>query len=265
MSTRRAGRKRGSGSGGKKGNSAGTGTTQKQAKDNVALALDILRRVTVKTDLNGIFSEQNSAINDIDEAIEKLQRLRNKIAMDRMGQDEENRQASASDRKRAKSADGENDSTASKRAKVDEEVVELAKSGIRNKETNQAIRNLRTDFEERYLDVVRSVYFRNRQRDSADATPSSSTDRTDSLSSLDFIIPDAGFLSSKLRVTNPFEWWSPLEIALFESALQCFGKKFGRVSKVIPSKTTRQVIDFYYTWKKTSHYGRWKETYKVLV
>lgn len=40
------------------------------------------------------------------------------------------------------------------------------------------------------------------------------------------------------------------------------GKDFYAISKELEGrKTTKQIIDFYYLWKKTTHYKKWKKTY----
>jgi hypothetical protein len=70
-----------------------------------------------------------------------------------------------------------------------------------------------------------------------------------------------GFMKSPLRRPTIIEKWSPYEIAIFEASLLHYGKEFHTVSKQIESKTTKEVIDFYYVWKKTDHYKRWKETF----
>jgi len=70
-----------------------------------------------------------------------------------------------------------------------------------------------------------------------------------------------GFLKSPLRRPTVIEKWSPYEIAIFEGSLFRFGKEFRRASQQIGTKTTREVIDFYYVWKKTAHYKKWKEQY----
>ncbi len=57
------------------------------------------------------------------------------------------------------------------------------------------------------------------------------------------------------------EQWSPYEIAVFEAAVGHYGKDFRAVQKEICSKSCREVIDFYYIWKKTAHYERWKKSY----
>jgi hypothetical protein len=69
------------------------------------------------------------------------------------------------------------------------------------------------------------------------------------------------YIQSKLRRGSVLERWSPLEIATFEAALSIHGKVFDKVQKEIRSKTCQEVIDFYYVWKKTEHYARWKEEY----
>lgn len=70
-----------------------------------------------------------------------------------------------------------------------------------------------------------------------------------------------GYLTSPLRRPTIIETWSPYEISLFEASLLHHGKEFAKVSKIIKSKTTKEVIDFYYIWKKTKHYKKWKEQY----
>ena len=38
-----------------------------------------------------------------------------------------------------------------------------------------------------------------------------------------------------------------------------YGKIFHEVQKVVKTKTTKEIIEFYYIWKKTSHYKKWKQ------
>jgi hypothetical protein len=70
-----------------------------------------------------------------------------------------------------------------------------------------------------------------------------------------------GYLKSPLRRPTIIEKWSPCEIALFEAALLHHGKEFHTVSKEIRTKSTKEVVDFYYIWKKTAHYKKWKEQF----
>ena len=77
---------------------------------------------------------------------------------------------------------------------------------------------------------------------------------------LDGVSP-LGYLKSPLRRPTVIERWSPYEIAMFEAALTHHGKEFHKVSREIGTKNTREVIDFYYTWKKTAHYKKWKKIY----
>ena len=56
--------------------------------------------------------------------------------------------------------------------------------------------------------------------------------------------------------------WSPYEIALFESAICLVGKHFTQIAAVVRTKGTPECIEFYYTWKKSSHYQSWKAAYK---
>lgn len=69
------------------------------------------------------------------------------------------------------------------------------------------------------------------------------------------------FIKSPLRRPSVIEKWSPYEVALFEGAMLHYGKEFHLVSREIKTKTTKEVIDFYYVWKKTAHYKKWKDHY----
>ena len=70
-----------------------------------------------------------------------------------------------------------------------------------------------------------------------------------------------GFLKSPLRRPTIVEMWSPYEIAVFEGAMLHYGKEFHLISKAIGTKATTEVIDFYYVWKKTAHYKKWKDQF----
>jgi hypothetical protein len=69
------------------------------------------------------------------------------------------------------------------------------------------------------------------------------------------------FLKSPLRRPSIIEKWSPYEVSVFEGSLLHYGKEFHLVSREIKTKSTKEVIDFYYIWKKTAHYKKWKEQY----
>lgn len=71
-----------------------------------------------------------------------------------------------------------------------------------------------------------------------------------------------GVLTSPLRRPSVVEKWSPYEIAVFESALSLYGKHFHQVQKVVRTKTCKEIVEFYYIWKKTSHYKVWKRQYE---
>jgi hypothetical protein len=62
-----------------------------------------------------------------------------------------------------------------------------------------------------------------------------------------------------LRVPHVFENWSPREIAIFETWICKFGKNFNLFSKFIKTKNTREVVEFYFWWKNTSHYKIWQQ------
>lgn len=71
-----------------------------------------------------------------------------------------------------------------------------------------------------------------------------------------------GYLESNIRRRHIWEDWSPREIALFEAALTLYGKDFSRIARLhLPNKCTKDVVAFYYVWKKTKHYQEWKRQY----
>ncbi len=70
-----------------------------------------------------------------------------------------------------------------------------------------------------------------------------------------------GLLTSPLRRPTVVEKWSPYEIAIFESSIALCGKQFHEIQKIVKSKNTKEIIEFYYVWKKTAHYKVWKREY----
>lgn len=71
-----------------------------------------------------------------------------------------------------------------------------------------------------------------------------------------------GVLNSCLFRERIEDRWNAREIGLFESTFVLHGKSFSLLSTVIGTKTTKEVIDFYYVWKKTKKYKIWKTEVK---
>ncbi len=72
-----------------------------------------------------------------------------------------------------------------------------------------------------------------------------------------------GFLTNPIRKPSAIEKWSPLEIATFEASISLFGKDFPKIKKYVSTKSVKEVIEFYYAWKKTNHYKQWKKVYRT--
>lgn len=72
-------------------------------------------------------------------------------------------------------------------------------------------------------------------------------------------------LKHPARRPSVVEKWSPYEIALFEASLSVHGKDFHRVQKDVNTKTTKELVEFYYIWKKTSHYKVWKQRFRPML
>ena len=73
----------------------------------------------------------------------------------------------------------------------------------------------------------------------------------------------AGLLSCPLRRKHIFANWTPLEISSFEAAICVVGKQFHRIARVVDTKSTADVIGFYYYWKKTTHGKIWKRDFNA--
>ena len=70
-----------------------------------------------------------------------------------------------------------------------------------------------------------------------------------------------GYILNPLRKPFVVEKWSPFEISVFEGSIALYGKHFHTIQKLVKTKTVKECIEFYYFWKKTSHYKQWKKSY----
>ncbi|KFG44325.1 putative Myb-like DNA-binding domain protein [Toxoplasma gondii MAS] len=66
-------------------------------------------------------------------------------------------------------------------------------------------------------------------------------------------------LTSPLRKDNVIDLWGPKEVALFEAGICKYGKDFSALQRLIQTKTTCEIVDFYYLWKQTNRYLAWKQ------
>eukprot|EP00911_Craspedida_sp_UC1_P002443 UC1_evm2s1820 len=51
--------------------------------------------------------------------------------------------------------------------------------------------------------------------------------------------------------------WSPEEMHIFEQGLCAFGKNFFNIARELEQKSVKQVVQFYYDWKRTIMYDDW--------
>lgn len=70
-----------------------------------------------------------------------------------------------------------------------------------------------------------------------------------------------GVLMSPCRRPNALENWCPREVAVFEGAIALYGKDFRTIQRFVQTKSTKEIIDFYYLWKMSSHYVEWKRNF----
>ncbi|OII71149.1 MYB-like DNA-binding domain-containing protein [Cryptosporidium andersoni] len=74
------------------------------------------------------------------------------------------------------------------------------------------------------------------------------------------IITPMDLLTHPLRAKCTIDLWGPKEVALFECGVCKYGKEFDKIQRIIKTKTTKEIVDFYYqVWKRTSRYKAWKE------
>jgi hypothetical protein len=64
-------------------------------------------------------------------------------------------------------------------------------------------------------------------------------------------------LTSPLRKGHVLDAWTAREIATFEAGMCSLGKDFHAIQKLVKTKTTNELVDFYYIWKSSSHYQVW--------
>ncbi|OMJ73080.1 hypothetical protein SteCoe_28307 [Stentor coeruleus] len=113
---------------------------------------------------------------------------------------------------------------------------------------------------ENYLSTVTMMYFGDPHPKSKETTEIFRPGKRARSSQLN---DPLSMILSPLRSELDFESWSPKEIAVFESVMCMFGKKFDVVGRLLEeSKTLQEITRFYYIWKKTSHYKSWKEAVK---
>ncbi|CEG40039.1 hypothetical protein PHYSODRAFT_310883 [Plasmopara halstedii] len=63
-------------------------------------------------------------------------------------------------------------------------------------------------------------------------------------------------LLSPLRAPQILDDWTGLEIGLFEEAYERFGKDFYAIAALLPQKSLKDTIAFYYIWKKNGSFAR---------
>lgn len=75
--------------------------------------------------------------------------------------------------------------------------------------------------------------------------------------------PIGGVLTSPYRNTEILDNWTLKDIALFVAAITRFGRDWAMVGDVLPHKSHRDFVDFYFgVWKCSKMYKNWKKTRK---
>eukprot|EP00742_Colponemidia_sp_Colp-10_P007465 GILJ01008041.1.p1 GENE.GILJ01008041.1~~GILJ01008041.1.p1 ORF type:complete len:237 (+),score=14.99 GILJ01008041.1:29-739(+) len=106
---------------------------------------------------------------------------------------------------------------------------------------------------EDYLRITSTMYYGTK----VGASDESKNDASRNTSRFRFSTLD--MLVSPVRQVHILESWTPRDIALFESGVCKYGKNFHFIQKLMPHKSTQDIVSFYYIWKTSSHYKIWKE------
>ncbi|KAK6587790.1 hypothetical protein RS030_81352 [Cryptosporidium xiaoi] len=86
------------------------------------------------------------------------------------------------------------------------------------------------------------------------------TSNTEDAISAETIISPLDLLTHPFRIKDTIDLWGPHEVILFECAMCKYGKEFDKIQRIIKTKTTKEIVDFYYcVWKRTNRYRAWKE------
>jgi len=117
-----------------------------------------------------------------------------------------------------------------------------------------------------YLFAVAKIFYRPHAAiDQMNQSDKTSEDEVRVSSAYDrYEYPTLDSLLSSLRKSTVFDEWTPREVALFECGICAFGKEFHRISALMGSKSTQQCTEFYYHWKKSTHYQMWKTANKPI-
>lgn len=57
--------------------------------------------------------------------------------------------------------------------------------------------------------------------------------------------------TSDAFITEAITPWSEEECRQFELGMKKFGKNFNEIKKLVPTRTVKEIVQFYYIWKKT--------------
>ncbi|KAF7456139.1 putative Myb-like DNA-binding domain protein [Cryptosporidium felis] len=82
---------------------------------------------------------------------------------------------------------------------------------------------------------------------------------TEPITNAESIISPLDLLTHPFRNKDVIDLWGPHEVVLFECAVCKYGKEFDKIQRIIKTKTTKEIVDFYYSiWKRTNRYKAWK-------
>lgn len=56
--------------------------------------------------------------------------------------------------------------------------------------------------------------------------------------------------------------WDLNDVQRFEMAMDLYYKKFHKIGELLPNKTVKEIIEFYYFWKQMPRYKEWMSLYK---
>ena len=136
--------------------------------------------------------------------------------------------------------------------------VHKDESNVVDDETCKGIEAMRLRAYEDYLQTVSDMYFAGYGETAEEVFNGLRNVQESALNG-----PIGGVLTSRFRNPEVIDSWAPKDIALFIAAITRFGRDWDSVGKVLPHKSQRDFVDFYFcVWKCSKLYRNWKKMRK---
>ncbi|CUV04175.1 unnamed protein product [Cryptosporidium hominis] len=115
------------------------------------------------------------------------------------------------------------------------------------------------DHEEQFNAFLKRQSINNGFTKSSTKANSKNSNLQEPITNAENIISPLQLLTHPFRNKEVIDLWGPHEVILFECGVCKYGKEFDKIQRIIKTKTTKEIVDFYYCiWKRTSRYKAWK-------